>query len=75
MRTANWEALTSPCLRGKIFLGLELRKKPSQICCFNGRRGPLAVPASSLALTAARRNASRAFKVFDCDNLPLHKDL
>lgn len=54
-RTANWEALTSPCLRGKIFLGLELRKKPSQSCCFNGRRGPLALPASSLVLTAAQR--------------------
>lgn len=72
---ANWEELTSPCLRGKLFLCLELRKKPSQICCFNSRRGALEVTASGLVLTAVQRNASRAFKVFDCDNLVLHKDL
>lgn len=73
--TANWEALTSPRLRGKVFRGLEVRRKPSQICCFHSRRGALAMPASGLALTAVRRYASGAFKAFDWDNLVLHKDL
>lgn len=37
-----------------MFLGLELRKKPSLICGFNsGPRGPLAVLASSFGVSGA----------------------